>query len=127
MKGRIRLALSVALVGALAPGCGHHMPSAPERARVDAARGSDGSGGSSETPTMITSSGAIEGDVAAFRALLGDPNNGAAPGQQPAGRREVNWDGVPAEFTNTEDFPNDFFNVNSTRGLFYNRTGHGLE
>src|SRR5262249_48415968 len=84
-------------------------------------------GGVSETPTVVRSSGAIEADVAAFRALLGDPNNLSAPGQQPGGRREVNWDGVPAELTNIDEFPNDFFNKTVTRGLFYNRTGHGLE
>lgn len=128
MRDPFRLALAVTFVFALvAQGCGRELPGAPERSHASAASGSGTSSGSSEKPTVIASSGTIESDVVAFRALLGDPNNGAAPGQQPAGRREVNWDGVPDEFTNTDDFPNDFFNVNSTRGLFYNRTGHGLE
>src|SRR5262245_10043075 len=122
------ITLSIAAIALLVYGCSRELPSAPgstESRTATALR--HGSSSSSETPTVIMSSGAIEGDVAAFRTLLGDPNNGATPGQQPAGRREVNWDGVPAEVTNTDDFPNDFFNTTSPRGLFYNRTGHGLE
>jgi hypothetical protein len=76
---------------------------------------------------VIQSSGAIETDVNAFRALLGNPLNGATPGQQPAGRREINWDGVPAAVTNTLHFPNAFFNTNSPRGLVYDLVNRGLE
>ena len=77
--------------------------------------------------TVIRSTGEIQADVDSFRALLGGPNNGAALGQQPAGRREINWDGVPAALTNVPTFPNDFFNVSSPRGLIYEPTGPGLE
>ncbi len=76
---------------------------------------------------IIRSSGAIEADVDAFRALLGDPNNGAAVGQQASGRREINWDGVPAAVTNVPNFPPEFFNVNSPRGLEYDAVSPGLE
>jgi len=76
---------------------------------------------------VIQSSGAIETDVNAFRALLGNPLNGGTPGQQPAGRREINWDGVPAAVTNTLHFPNAFFNTNSPRGLVYDLVNRGLE
>lgn len=34
----------------------------------------------------------IQGTVDAYRAALGDPNNGIVPGQS-SGRREINWDG----------------------------------
>src|SRR5262245_16146867 len=126
------VALLAAAGALLVFGCSRELPSAPGATRAHAVNGdvesfSHGGSSSSETPTVVMSSGAIEADVAGFRTLLGDPNNGATPGQQPAGRREVNWDGVPADVTNTDDFPNDFFNTTSPRGLFYNRTGHGLE
>jgi hypothetical protein len=35
----------------------------------------------------------IQGTVDAFRAALGNPNNGSAPGPLAGGRREINWDG----------------------------------
>src|SRR5262249_1482384 len=122
--------LAVAAGALLAWSCSRELPGAPDAAsaaRAAALARGDRSSSTSETPTVVMSSGAIEPDAAAFRTLLGDPTNGATPGQQPAGRREVNWDGVPAAVTNTDDFPNDFFNTTSQRGLFYNRTGHGLE
>src|SRR5882724_9243214 len=40
-----------------------------------------------------------------FRASAGDPVN-SAPGAT-TGRREVNWDGVPVAFTNSNNFPFD--------------------
>lgn len=120
-------ALLIAAAAWLLFGCGRQMPTAPERADTGPSGSVRSSGTTAETPTVIATSGAIEGSVAQFRALLGDPNNLSAPGQQPGGRREVNWDGVPAALTNTDQFPNDFFNTTVTRGLFYNRTGHGLE
>src|SRR4051794_14444718 len=35
----------------------------------------------------------IQATVDAFRAALGNPNNGNAPGPLASGRREINWDG----------------------------------
>ena len=46
--------------------------------------------------TVVTATGDIAGKLAEFRTLLGDPSNGGTAGQQPAGRREVNWDGAGA-------------------------------
>ncbi len=64
--------------------------------------------------------------IAEFRALLGGPVNGATPGQAPSGRREINWDGVPAGVTNNDSFPGGFFSTTSTRGLVMTSLGSGL-
>lgn len=57
--------------------------------------------------TVVKGSGDISGKLTEFRALLGEPLN-TTPNQV-AGRREVNWDGVPANLTNNNNFPFDFF------------------
>ena len=48
-------------------------------------------------PITVSAAGVAENDLQAtvdgFRAALGDPNNGNAPGPLSAGRREINWDG----------------------------------
>lgn len=62
--------------------------------------------------TVFRGSGDISGVFADYQAALGDPNNGNAPGQQPAGRREINWDAGIVPF----DMPGDFFNTTVPRG-----------
>jgi len=60
--------------------------------------------------TVFTSAGdsaAITGKLIAFRDVAGSTLNGA-PGAE-GGRREVNWDGVPANLSNVINFPSDFF------------------
>ena len=68
---------------------------------------------------VVAGSGDISGSVAQFRSLLGDPLNGATPASQAAGRREINWDGVPAGFTDNDALPGDFFNTRSPRGAVF--------
>lgn len=52
-------------------------------------------------------SAGIVGKLNELRSLLGDPLN-TTPGVT-GGRREVNWDAVPPAFTNSNNFPFDFF------------------
>src|SRR6266511_936715 len=68
----------------------------------------------------------VANSLDAFRAALGGALN--APNSPPAasGRREINWDGVPAAVTNIDAFPATFFNVNSKRGVLMSTPGTGL-
>lgn len=75
---------------------------------------------------VLRATGDVSAAVAQFRALLGEPLNPNTAGEKPAGRREVNWDGVPAAVTNTNAFPGDFFNATSPRGLLLASSGTGL-
>jgi hypothetical protein len=67
----------------------------------------------------------IQGSVDEFRAALGEPNNGNAPGPLLAGRREINWDGGGNNDTTTEPVtPFDVFL--NTRGARFSTPGNGL-
>jgi hypothetical protein len=67
----------------------------------------------------------IQGTVDAFRAALGDPNNGNDPGPLPDGRREINWDGGGAA-TNTTAPATPFNVFLNTRGGQFTTPGTGL-
>jgi hypothetical protein len=69
---------------------------------------------------------AITPSVDAFRSDLGSLNPNVA-GSFGTGRREINWDGVPANFSAPNLLPNDFFNVNSPRGAVFSTPGSGVE
>ncbi len=61
----------------------------------------------------------LQAIVDQFRADLGGANNGVG-GSFITGRREINWDGVPDSSAEPNNFPLDFFNVNSPRGVIFN-------
>ena len=76
--------------------------------------------------TVITASGDIAVKVEEFRNSLG-ASNGTTAGEQPAGRREISWDGAGANpFNNKNDFPADFFNTNVKVGAIYTTNGTGF-
>lgn len=65
----------------------------------------------------------IQTRVDAFRGALGGNNGVGNP--KPDGRREINWDGVPAQFL--DPLPPNFFNANSPRGLEMSTAGTRLK
>src|SRR5262245_6553964 len=70
----------------------------------------------------------INASVEAFRSALGTLNP-SQPGSFGSGRREINWDAVPAQFTNVDNFPADFFNqpvFPRARGAVFATPGSGF-
>ena len=76
-----------------------------------------------------TSAAAIQSAVDAYRLDLGtlNPNN---PGSVGSGRREINWDGVPAAQSSPNAFPPDFFNApiaGRARGAVFDTPGSAFQ
>jgi hypothetical protein len=69
--------------------------------------------------TIVALSGVVTPHVPEFGLAIGDVNNKNETGSHAAGRREINWDGVPAQFNNNDAFPAEFFNQNAPRGAIY--------
>lgn len=84
--------------------------------------------GANAIPIVFEGSGpdvsSIQATVDAFRAALGDPNNGNAPGPLPSGRREINWDGGGSLATAIAGTP--FTGFLNTRGDLFTTSGTGF-
>ena len=80
-------------------------------------------------PTVFQAAGpnvaAIQSSVDAFRAALGNPNNGNA-GPLMTGHREINWDGAGGVDTTTTPPANPFNVFLNTRGSQFTTPGIGL-
>ena len=69
---------------------------------------------------VFTATGDIAATLAEFRTALGDPPNGGTQGPLGGGRREIKWDGAPAEM------PGDFFNTTVKAGAIFSTDGSGF-
>jgi hypothetical protein len=82
----------------------------------------------SAVPITLAAAGpdaaAIQGVVDDFRAAIGEPNNGIAPGPLPGGRREINWDGGGSLDTSVAGTP--FTGFQDTRGATFTTPGTGF-
>lgn len=80
----------------------------------------------SAAPLTFKASGpdaaSIQPAVDAFRAALGEPNNGNAPGPLATGRREINWDGG-GQATTISGTP--FIEFRNIRGAQFTRPAPG--
>ncbi len=81
-------------------------------------------------PVVIQAAGAnaasIQSSVDAYRAALGNPNNGNNPGPLQNGRREINWDGGNPNVLDTTAPVTPFNVFLNTRGSQFTTPGLGL-
>ncbi len=108
--------------------CDRNQPTAPRYTGSDTEEFGLAAAGIRSQAVVFTAAGDITPSVEAFRAALGNLNANL-PGSQLEGRREINWDAVPAAFTNTNDFPGDFFNqpvAGRARGVEFSTPGTGF-
>lgn len=62
----------------------------------------------------------------AFREAVGGGTSAGANGSFGGVRREINWDAVPNAKADSAFLPNNFFNVNSPRGVVFSTPGDGF-
>ena len=116
--------------------CDRRSPVSPDEGRApgaapNAVSASESPNASERAQALVFAAGCdINSTLTDFRTALGNlnPNTPGEIGEE-GGRREVNWDGVPAAFTNTSTFPGDFFNQNfapRARGVVFSTDGSGL-
>ncbi|HEX7918337.1 MAG TPA: hypothetical protein VF454_02990 [Gemmatimonadales bacterium] len=78
------------------------------------------------TFSAVGDSDAVAQAADSFRTALGGFLLAPAVGPSDSGRREINWDGIPAALANVDTFPAGFFNANSMRGAVFATTGTGF-
>jgi len=82
-------------------------------------------------PVVFSAAGpnaaAVQATVDAFRAQLGGGSVAGANGSFGGIRREINWDGVPDQFSAPNNMPANFFNLNSPRGAVFSTPGTGFQ
>jgi hypothetical protein len=129
------LALAVAALGATGTACITTPVTLPDRdagaagtPALRAAQAWHDAGSIRSRPEVFEGACDITASVGAFRTALGtlNPNQ---PGSFGSGRREINWDAVPAQFTNVDHFPADFFNQPApgrARGVVFSTPGSGF-
>ncbi len=79
------------------------------------------SAGGDSTPASIT------GARDQFRVDLGGGTVAGPNGSFGDARREINWDGVPNNFSAPNNLPGNFFNSNSPRGAEFTTPGTGVQ
>jgi hypothetical protein len=95
-------------------------------AAVGVAMACNSGGNTAPEATVYMATGNIAAKVDEFRNVLG-PSNGGTAGEQPTGRREINWDGAAANpFNDRNDFPPDFFNTVVKSGAVFTTAGSGF-
>lgn len=85
---------------------------------------------SNAAPLVFEAAGATAGHIQAtvdnYRASLGNLNANVK-GSFPDGRREINWDGVPDQFSAPNPMPANFFNANTPRGVVFFTPGYSFQ
>jgi len=120
---------AVVLLGLALSACSRNFPTATNGSAPAASdRVAEASSATRSQARVFTAAGDITPSVNAFRDALGTLNANL-PGSRDGGRREINWDAVPAANTDNDNFPADFFNQpppGRARGAVFTTPGTGF-